>query len=73
MQEIVASHLASNTKVFIIDDGYSFENLTDIADGEFIEFSDEKQININPFGFININDLAKSSEYRRDVSIFLKI
>ncbi|MDB2550466.1 TraC family protein [Rickettsiales bacterium] len=72
MQEIVASHLASNTKVFIIDDGYSFENLTNIADGEFIEFSDEKQININPFGFININDLAKSSEYRRDVSIFLK-
>lgn len=72
MQEIVATHLASNTKVFIIDDGYSFENLTDVADGEFIEFSDKKQININPFGFININDLAKSSEYRRDVSIFLK-
>jgi len=71
MQEIVTTHLASNTKVFIIDDGYSFRDLTNIADGEFIEFSDERQININPFGFINLNDLSKSSKYRMEVSDFL--
>lgn len=75
MQDVVLNHLASNSKVFIIDDGFSFENTTKITGGEFIEFSDKYQININPFGFINLSALQNEKElgeYRRDVSSFLK-
>ncbi len=72
MQDIVTTFLASDSKVFIIDDGFSFENTTKVTKGEFIEFSDKNDININPFGVINMSDLQSSAEYKMDVSNFLK-
>ena len=44
----------SGTKVWIIDVGRSYRNLSELLDGEFIEFSDERSnmICLNPFSMV---------------------
>lgn len=55
MQELMFSTLGLGGKVFVFDSGKSFKKITEIFEGEFIDFG-EKNICINPFNFINGDD-----------------
>ncbi|KDN94725.1 type IV secretion system protein TraC [Hydrogenovibrio marinus] len=49
VQELLMSYRANQARIWIIDVGRSYENLCDILDGDFMEFSKESNICINPF------------------------
>jgi len=51
MQELMFSTLGLGGKVFVFDSGKSFKKVTDIFDGEFIDFG-ERDVCINPFNFV---------------------
>lgn len=55
VNEMTYRYRGAGTKVWIIDVGRSYRNLCDLLDGEFIEFSDERenQICLNPFSMVN--------------------
>ena len=46
------SHMSDNARVFVIDVGRSYEKLVENYGGDFIEFSDDSQVCINPFPLI---------------------
>ncbi len=50
--EIVASYRAIGAKVNIIDVGRSYKNTCEVLDGQYIEFTAEAGICINPFSFV---------------------
>lgn len=50
--EIALSYLSIGGKVWIIDVGRSYEKLCRVMGGEFIVFSDDSKICMNPFTFI---------------------
>ncbi len=54
INEMTYRYLGAGAKVWIIDVGRSYKNLCELLDGEFIEFSDERQntICLNPFSMI---------------------
>ena len=54
VNEMTYRYLGAGAKVWIIDVGRSYKNLCELLDGEFIEFSDERQntICLNPFSMI---------------------
>jgi conjugal transfer ATP-binding protein TraC len=54
VNEMTYRYLGAGAKVWIIDVGRSYKNLCELLDGEFIEFSDERQntICLNPFDMI---------------------
>lgn len=54
VNELAYRYLAANTKVWIIDVGRSYMNLCEMMDGEFIEFTDERQntLCLNPFSMV---------------------
>jgi conjugal transfer ATP-binding protein TraC len=52
--EIVTSYRAINTKVSIIDVGRSYKNTCAVLDGQYIEFTKDAAICINPFSFIKL-------------------
>jgi len=54
VNELTYRYLGAGAKVWIIDVGRSYKNLCELLDGEFIEFSDERQntICLNPFSMI---------------------
>lgn len=54
VNEMTNRYLGAGAKVWIIDVGRSYKNLCELLDGEFIEFSDERQntICLNPFSMI---------------------
>jgi conjugal transfer ATP-binding protein TraC len=56
MQEMVSNHWSNGGRVFIIDVGRSFEKLTTNLSGKFIEFKADKQICLNPFTTIDMNN-----------------
>lgn len=59
VNELAFRYLADGAKVWVIDVGRSYKNLCGILDGEFIEFSDERnnKLCLNPFSMvIDIND-----------------
>jgi conjugal transfer ATP-binding protein TraC len=51
-QEFCVSILGSGGRVWVIDVGRSYEKLCNILDGQFIEFTEAANININPFTHI---------------------
>lgn len=56
-QQLVCDVLGQGGKVWIIDQGRSYQKLNSLVGGEFIEFSEDSQICLNPFTFIkNIDD-----------------
>ena len=59
--ELIVSHLTEGARVWVIDVGRSYQNLAEMLDGEFMEFSAEKQICLNPF------ELIRSWEEEADV------
>jgi len=50
--EIIKSYLSGGGRVWVIDVGRSYEKLCDVLDGDYIEFTREKQICLNPFQLI---------------------
>nr|WP_282448543.1 hypothetical protein [Marinobacter goseongensis] len=50
--EIICSYLATGERVWVIDVGYSYKKLCDVLGGVFIEFSEDRDICLNPFDVI---------------------
>lgn len=86
MQERILGILRGGGNVFVIDDGRSFENSCKILGGQFVEFSGDQKLVLNPFSFIDekkfgssygikllydIND-QKQESYRGEVINLLK-
>jgi len=57
--ELVVNALAEGARVWVIDVGRSYMNLAEALGGEFMSFSPESRISLNPFNLIkNWNDEA---------------
>lgn len=54
-QEILSAYLAEGAKIWVIDAGRSYYKLARSVGGAFIEFSNDSQICLNPFTFIDGN------------------
>ena len=65
MQELVATLSGTGGKVIIIDDGYSFMNSSQLQGGEFIEFTSDRKICINPFSMIDDAKIETDTEYKQ--------
>lgn len=53
MQELMSSTLGLGGRVFILDVGRSFEKTCHMLGGQFIEFSIDKDVCLNPFSGID--------------------
>ncbi|GAB6071496.1 TraC family protein [Thiomicrorhabdus hydrogeniphila] len=51
-QEVLLSYRAVGAKIWVIDVGRGYENICKMIDGEFVEFTEESAIIINPFSHI---------------------
>jgi len=56
MQDLLINGLRTGARAFVFDVGRSFEKMCNISEGQFIEFSKESKICLNPFSHIPIND-----------------
>ena len=57
LNEIVLDYMSEGARVWIIDAGKSYKKLCDALDGDFVEFSDQSKISLNPFEtIVNWND-----------------
>lgn len=61
LQWIALNYYLSSNKIWIIDIGRSYEKLCHIFGGQFIEFSKENPISLNPFS--NLTDWEMLEEY----------
>lgn len=52
MQDMLMSQLGQGARVFILDLGRSFEKLCHLLNGQYLDFSEKSQFNLNPFNFI---------------------
>ncbi|WGS88655.1 type IV secretion system protein TraC [Methylomonas sp. UP202] len=59
--ELIVNYLTEGAQIWVIDVGRSYQNLADTLDGEFMEFTADKQICLNPF------ELVRSWEDEADV------
>lgn len=66
MNEIALSYLSIGGKVWIIDVGRSYEKLCRVMGGEFIVFSDDSNICMNPFTFIGRKKAGADAENEDD-------
>ena len=62
MQELMSSTLGLGGRVFILDVGRSFEKTCHMLGGQFIEFSIDKDVCLNPFSGIDPNNPEASSD-----------
>jgi len=49
MQEMIMGHLGQGGRVFVLDLGRSFEKLCSLLGGQFLNFSEKSQFDLNPF------------------------
>ncbi len=56
LQEFASCMLAQNVKIFALDIGQSFKNLAHLLDADWIKFSSDMEISLNPFS--RIKDLS---------------
>ena len=64
MQELVASVAGAGGQVIVIDDGYSFMNSCRLQGGDFVAFSGENEVCLNPFSIVDADALNADPEYR---------
>lgn len=50
--ELICSYLSMGSQFFVIDVGRSYKNLCEEMGGQFIEFTEDSNICLNPFSFI---------------------
>jgi conjugal transfer ATP-binding protein TraC len=62
MQELVSSTLGQGGQVFVLDVGRSFEKTVKLLEGEFIEFTPQSSICINPFSSLPIDNLLEAED-----------
>jgi conjugal transfer ATP-binding protein TraC len=55
MQEMIMNQLGQGGRVFVLDLGRSFEKLCHLLDGEYLIFSAESKLNLNPFYLLKDN------------------
>lgn len=67
MQELVTTTLSLGGRVFVLDVGRSFEKLSHLYEGKFIEFTTNKPICINPFS--TIQDSFSIEEIQNSLSM----
>ena len=67
-QELVISILGAGGRAWVIDVGRSYMNLCHILDGEFIVFSDEANLNVNPFTNIKL-DSENGKDFKEAIRI----
>lgn len=60
VNDIASSYASVGGKVWIIDVGRSYVNLCEAFDGDFIEFTPDKHLCVNPFTYVT--DLAEEME-----------
>ncbi|MFC1659313.1 type IV secretion system protein TraC [Pseudomonadota bacterium] len=70
MNDYVVSQRSNNGKVYIIDDGRSFENTCKVQGGNFVCFDGKNPVCMNPFSLVSENDMYKT-EYREEVLNFI--
>ena len=57
--DIITSYISSGAKCWVIDIGRSYEKLTKMIGGDFVEFGEDSEICLNPFQIIkNYNEEA---------------
>ena len=56
MQELIFTGLGTGGKVFVLDVGRSFDKLCHVLEGQFIEFSRQSMICLNPFTKFPLNN-----------------
>ncbi len=56
-QELVTSLLGTGGRCWVIDSGRSYEQLCHLVGGEFIAFSDQRSIRLNPFTWVQRMDM----------------
>ncbi|MBS0636997.1 MAG: type IV secretion system protein TraC [Verrucomicrobia bacterium] len=67
MQELVSSLRGAGGQVVVIDDGRSFMNSCLLQGGEFVEFSHDSKICLNPFSIVQADILEKRADYKEEV------
>ena len=72
LQEFVMTHLAQETKVFVVDIGRSFEKTCKIMGGDFLSFGSGSKTSLNPFSNIpeegKYNPKEEESEERENIT-----
>ena len=63
LQDLVTNLIATNTRVFVLDIGRSFEKLAKLLSGDFIEFSVDSNLSLNPFSNVISNDTKEESDF----------
>ncbi|OCC15313.1 IncF plasmid conjugative transfer pilus assembly protein TraC [Dissulfuribacter thermophilus] len=53
LNELTASYFSAGAKIIILDVGKSFKKLCEMLDGEYINFEDTSNVNINPFAHLS--------------------
>lgn len=56
MQDLILNGLATGAKVFVLEVGRSFEKLCDLLNGQYIKFSKDAHICLNPFSNLALDD-----------------
>lgn len=62
VNELILSYLATGARVWVIDVGRSYQKLCGLLNGQFIEFSEETNICLNPFTRVNPDRLDDEME-----------
>ena len=63
VQEMANSLIGTGGRVFIIDIGRSYKKLCDNLSGQFIEFTQDSQLCLNPFSAVNSDELVEFYDF----------
>jgi len=64
-QQMIMDYLSTGARVWVCDVGRSYEKLSNVVDGEFIEFSERSQICLNPF--THVQDIDEESDLLKSI------
>lgn len=62
LNELIQRTLATAGRAWVIDVGGSYENLAAVLGGQYIRFTSESGLSLNPFWMVNLNDEAEREE-----------
>jgi len=51
--ELLLSYMSEGAQVWVIDAGKSYQNLSEVLDGDFLQFNESTNICLNPFPLVN--------------------
>ena len=73
MQDLLLSHLSQGDRVFILDLGRSFEKLCHLLQGQYLEFSTQSHLNLNPFQLIETGSHADEETTKNSLEMVASI